>query len=98
MTQEVRSLGSQALWLWLKESNLAKFGAVWSFFKSVNFLKNTHNVHFDSLVQDCSNSSALAMELIQSCAKSLIVLWDLIVYLCECAPSLVLFAVNDFKG
>ena len=25
--------------------------------------------HFDGLVQDCSNSSALAMELLQSCAK-----------------------------
>ena len=25
--------------------------------------------HFDVLVQDCSNSSALAMELLQSCAK-----------------------------
>ena len=26
-------------------------------------------LHIDSLVQDCSNSSALAMELLQSCAK-----------------------------
>ena len=26
-------------------------------------------VHFDGLVQDCSNSSALAMELLQSCTK-----------------------------
>ena len=25
--------------------------------------------HFDDLVQDCSNSSALAMELLQSCTK-----------------------------
>ena len=25
--------------------------------------------HVDGLVQDCSNSSALAMELLQSCAK-----------------------------
>ena len=27
--------------------------------------------HIDGLVQDCSNSSALAMELLQSCAKAL---------------------------
>ena len=27
------------------------------------------NYYFDGLVQDCSNSSALAMELLQSCAK-----------------------------
>ena len=26
--------------------------------------------YFDGLVQDCSNSSALAMELLQSCTKS----------------------------
>ena len=29
-------------------------------------------VYFDGLVQDCSNSSALAMELLRSCAKPLI--------------------------
>ena len=28
--------------------------------------------HLDGLVQDCSNSSALAMELLQSCTKPLI--------------------------
>ena len=27
--------------------------------------------HIDGLVQDCSNSSALAMELLQSCTKPL---------------------------
>ena len=27
------------------------------------------NEHIDCLAQDCSNSSALAMELLQSCAK-----------------------------
>ena len=27
------------------------------------------DVHIDGLVQDCSNSSALAMELLQSCTK-----------------------------
>ena len=26
-------------------------------------------IHIDGLVQDCSNSSALAMELLQSCAR-----------------------------
>ena len=31
--------------------------------KLLNFIK------FDDLVQDCSNSSALAMELLQSCTK-----------------------------
>ena len=29
-------------------------------------------IHFDALVHDCSNSSALAMELLQSCTKQLI--------------------------
>ena len=28
--------------------------------------------HIDALVQDCSNASALAMELLQSCTKPLI--------------------------
>ena len=36
-------------------------------------LKKMHdkgeNITFDGLVQDCSNSSALAMELLQSCKK-----------------------------
>ena len=32
------------------------------------------NDYFDGLVQDCSNSSVLAMELLQSCAKPLIFL------------------------
>ena len=30
------------------------------------------NLYMDGLVQDCSNSNALAMELLQSCAKLLI--------------------------
>ena len=29
----------------------------------------SHKVHFDGLVQDCSNSSVLAMELLQSCTN-----------------------------
>ena len=28
-----------------------------------------HSQHIEGLVQDCSNSSALAMELLQSCTK-----------------------------
>ena len=32
----------------------------------------THDCDIDGLVQDCSNSSALAMELLQSCTKPLI--------------------------
>ena len=28
--------------------------------------------HIDGLVQDCSNSSALAMELLKSCAKAIV--------------------------
>ena len=28
-----------------------------------------HQIYIDGLVQDCSNSSALAMELLQSCTK-----------------------------
>ena len=36
-------------------------------------LRNSfYYLYFDCLVQDCSNSSALAMELLQSCAKPLI--------------------------
>ena len=31
-----------------------------------------HSIYFDGLVQDYSNSSALAMELLQSCTKLLI--------------------------
>ena len=33
------------------------------------FLSVVYNQHFDGLVQDCSNSSALAMELLQSCTE-----------------------------
>ena len=32
-------------------------------------IKLTDSSHIDGLVQDCSNSSALAMELLQSCTK-----------------------------
>ena len=35
---------------------------------------NLFDQHFDGLVQDCSNSSALAMELLQSCTKPSILL------------------------
>ena len=31
--------------------------------------------YIDGLAQDCSNSSALAMELLQSCAKPLVYGW-----------------------
>ena len=34
-----------------------------------------HTSHIDGLVQDCSNSSALAMELLQSCTKPSILLF-----------------------
>ena len=34
-----------------------------------------HNLDIDGLVQDCSTSSALAMELLQSCAKPSIWFW-----------------------
>ena len=30
---------------------------------------SVYSIHIDGLVKDCSNSSALAMELLQSCAK-----------------------------
>ena len=33
------------------------------------------DLHIDGLAQDCSNSSALAIELLQSCTKSLILSW-----------------------
>ena len=33
---------------------------------------NIQTLDIDGLVQDCSNSSALAMELLQSCTKPLI--------------------------
>ena len=32
-------------------------------------LSHYTSAHFEVLAQDCSNSSALAMELLQSCAK-----------------------------
>ena len=32
--------------------------------------------HVDGLVQDCSNSSVLAVELMQSCTKPSIYVWD----------------------
>ena len=35
------------------------------------------NAHIDGLVQDGSNSSALTLELLQSCAKPSICFWDL---------------------
>ena len=38
--------------------------------------KNFHYNDIDGLAQDCSNSSALAMELMQSCAKPSIWSWD----------------------
>ena len=38
---------------------------------------SSYHHHFDGLVHDCSNSSALALELLQSCTKPLIcsVIW-----------------------
>ena len=36
----------------------------------ISFTSITSFQHFDGLVQDCSNSSALAMELLQSCTKA----------------------------
>ena len=35
----------------------------------VSVVNSKSNLHFDGLVQDCSNCSALAMELLQSCTK-----------------------------
>ena len=35
----------------------------------LNLTKDTKWKHYDGLVQDCSNSSALAMELLQSCTE-----------------------------
>ena len=40
-----------------------------SFGHAVESRYDTENFDIDGLVQDCSNSSALAMELLQSCAK-----------------------------
>ena len=37
--------------------------------KKINILCKTIENNIDGLVQDCSNSSALAMELLQSCTK-----------------------------
>ena len=38
--------------------------------KTIMFIKIIVHIHIDGLVQDCSNSSALAMELLQFCPKS----------------------------
>ena len=43
--------------------------------KSVSYHSSPITIYIDDLVQDCSNSSALAMELLQSCAKPLIWQW-----------------------
>ena len=41
--------------------------------RHINWLRYLTNLHYiNGLVQDCSNSSALAMELLQSCTKPLI--------------------------
>ena len=37
--------------------------------------------HFDGLVQDCSISSALAMEILQSCTKPLIYFPEMLNYI-----------------
>ena len=41
---------------------------------------DNHEYDINDLAQDCDNSSALAMELSQSCVKSLIMTWTLSVY------------------
>ena len=39
----------------------------------------TNHWHFDGWVQNCSNSSALAMESLQSCAKPLTCIWRMLI-------------------
>ena len=53
-------------------------GAVirWSYLYNGNPYTWKDSLHIDSLVQDCGNSSALAMELPQSCTKSSILKQD----------------------
>ena len=58
---------------------------------SLSDLHQSNLDHFDGLVQDCSNSSALAMELLQSCAKPFISYlgmksWDL--HVCDRASTI----------
>ena len=43
--------------------SVAENGLLWTAKPTVT------NYHFDGLLQDCSNSSALAMELLQSCTE-----------------------------
>ena len=50
----------------------------------------TQEVNVDGLVQDCSNSSALAMELLQSCAK--LSMWSAVIF------SLPLSHSTNFTG
>ena len=47
-------------------------------YKSSNNDDRDWGDHFDGLVQDCSNSNALAMELWQSCTEPLILAWTLL--------------------
>ena len=48
-------------------------------------VKNSRLVYIDGLVQDCNNSSALAMELLQSCTKPSISQWYITVgKTCDC--------------
>ena len=50
----------------MKQSTVHRVPILWY---RVYAVKEMLNVHIDGLVQDCSNSSALAMELLQSCTK-----------------------------
>ena len=42
---------------------------MWNLTRLQGYIHNIIYKHFDGLVQDCSNSSALAMELLQYCTK-----------------------------
>ena len=41
----------------------------WNVVNMLHGNEHTHQWYIDGLVQDCGNSSALAMELLQSCIK-----------------------------
>ena len=43
--------------------------------------------YITGLVQDCNNSSALAMELLQSCTEPSISSWGLVYHICWCPGS-----------
>ena len=48
---------------------MSKVNSIKASYAAANILEGKHENHIDGLVQDCSNSSASALDLLQSCTK-----------------------------